>query len=172
MIKWGLKNVELVTDSDTFHRWIQLTPTEEQRVETKGAAEIMVKRRLGVFRSLVNECGLKIAVTLVPSQEIKSDVLNRVRKRWLCGCQRSGNLREEYYAASLGQQDLQQLHGTLHTGVERSLFLARKLVPSVTREEIKRVVRECQRCQSINPAPVCHESGELSVECNWERFAI
>ena len=29
-IKWGLNNIELVTDSATVHRWIQLTLTEEQ----------------------------------------------------------------------------------------------------------------------------------------------
>ena len=34
------------------------------------------------------------------------------------------------------------------------------------------MVRECQRCQSINPAPVCHEGGELSVGRNWELLAI
>ena len=56
----------------------------------------MVKRRLGVLRSRVDECGLKIVVTLVPSQENKSDILTIVRKKWLSGCQRSGNLREEY----------------------------------------------------------------------------
>ena len=33
-------------------------------------------------------------------------------------------------------------------------------------------MRECQRCQSINPAPVCHEGGELSVGRNWELLAI
>ena len=44
-----------MTDSATVHRWIQLTLTKEQRVKTKGAAEIMVKRRLGVLRSLVDE---------------------------------------------------------------------------------------------------------------------
>ena len=75
-----------------------MTLTEEQRVKSKGAAEIMVKRRLGIPRSLVDECGLRIAVTLVPSQENKSDALMRVRKRWLSGRQRSGNLKEEYCA--------------------------------------------------------------------------
>ena len=115
-----------MTDSATFHRWIQLTLTEEQRVKSKGTAEIMVKRRLGVLRSLIGECGLRISVTLVKSEENKSDVLTRVRKRWVSGRQRSGNLKE-YCAASLGQQDIQQLHGTHHMGVERSLFMARKL---------------------------------------------
>ena len=76
-IKWGLKSIELVTASATAHRWIQLTLTEKQRVKTKGADEIMVKRRLGVLRSLVDVCGLNIAVTLVPSHENKSDVLTR-----------------------------------------------------------------------------------------------
>ena len=64
-----------MTDSATFHRWIQLTLTEEQRVKTKGAADTMVKRRLGVLRSLIDECGLKIAVTLLSSQENKSNVM-------------------------------------------------------------------------------------------------
>ena len=69
-IKWGLKSIELVTASATAHRWIQLTLTEKQRVKTKGADEIMVKRRLGVLRSLVDVCGLNIAVTLVPRDAV------------------------------------------------------------------------------------------------------
>ena len=57
-------------------------------------------------------------------------------------------------------------------GVERSLFLARRLDPTVSKEDVKKVVRECEQCQKIDPAPTVHEAGELYVGNNWERLAI
>ena len=51
-LKWDLRNIELMTDSATVYGWVQITLSEERRVRTKGAAEMVVKRRLGVLKSL------------------------------------------------------------------------------------------------------------------------
>lgn len=59
-----------------------------------------------------------------------------------------------------------------HMGVDRTLFLARKVDPSVTREAVRQVVRSCKRCQSIDPTLSVHESGEVRVGQNWSRFAV
>ena len=32
-IKWGLKNIEVMTDSVTVHRWIELMLSEERRIK-------------------------------------------------------------------------------------------------------------------------------------------
>lgn len=37
---------------------------------------------------------------------------------------------------------------------------------------VQRVVRGCERCQSIDPAPVEHVPGEICVKDNWKRLAI
>ena len=73
------------------------------------------------------------------------------------------------YAAAV---DLRENHERHHMGVDRSLYLARKADPSVTREAVKAVVRSCHRCQSIDPAPVTHSPGQLSVGSSWKRVAI
>lgn len=53
--------------------------TEEKKVRTKGSSEILVKRRLGVLKSLVEELELRITVKIVKSAENKADEMTRVR---------------------------------------------------------------------------------------------
>ena len=167
-IKWGLKEITLVTDSATVYRWIEVTMSEEKKIKTKGAAEIVIKRRLGVLKSLVAEFELKLKIRLVPSCENKSDDLTRVRKKWMVE-----NVEcEEMCAAGSTVVNVKECHETHHMGEERTLFLARRLDPGVTKEEVKAVVRSCERCQRIDPAPVVHKSGELCVGDNWERLAM
>ena len=172
-IKWGLTDVELVTDSATVYRWIQMTLTEEKKIKSKGAAEIVVKRRLGVLKTLVEECGLNLNVSLVPSHINKADVLTRVRRRWLIEESDMGNCAA---AACIDEEGitptLKESHEAHHLGVERSLFLARKVIPNVSKEEVKAVVQNCERCQRIDPAPANHVPGELSVGESWKRLAI
>ena len=59
-----------------------------------------------------------------------------------------------------------------HLGVDRSLDLARKVDPTVTRQSIQRVVKGCEQCQKIDPAPMVHEEGEIWVTGNWRRLAV
>ena len=164
-VKWGLKDIQVITDSVTVHRWIELTLSEERKVKTKGAAEIIIKRRLGVLKSLIEELGLKIRVEVVPSKENKADNMTRVKKSWLSAVKRS----DDEYVVALNLKDSHEVH---HMGVDRSLYLARKLDPGVSREAVKAVVRACQRCQRIDPAPVAHTKGQLSMDKNWCRVAI
>ena len=56
--------------------------------------------------------------------------------------------------------------------VERTGFLAKKMDPAVTEECVKEVVKRCSRCQSIDPAPMRHEWGDLGVSDSWQRLAI
>ena len=68
--------------------------------------------------------------------------------------------------------DLGELHQRHHFGVERTWYLAKQVDPAVTKEAVKKVVRECKRCQSIDPASVTHEPGELGVDQDWTRLAV
>ena len=167
-VKWGLRKIELITDSATVSGWINLALTEDRRIKTKGAAEIIVKRRLCVLKNLIGELGLEITVKCVASQANKADVLTRVKKQWIEN-ERAEMGENEFCAGGI---ELKEGHDVHHMGVERTLFLARKIDPTVTREEAKKVVQSCEQCQSINPAPVLHEKGALHVPKNWERLAI
>ena len=82
-LKWELHNVHLKTDSTTVVLWVKLVVTNERRVKTKGASEMLVKWRLGILEDLIQEFRLKLQLNFVPSEKNKADVLTRVRKTWL-----------------------------------------------------------------------------------------
>ena len=43
----------------------------------KGTSEMIVKRRLGILRELIDMCGLKLCTVFVPSEKNKADTLTR-----------------------------------------------------------------------------------------------
>ena len=169
-IRWGLLAIEIKTDSATVGAWLKTVVSEEKRVHTKGAAEMIIKRRLGNLKELISEFGLNITVQLVSSEKNKADVLTRVKKGWLT----KGDVEQvaQVQLCAGANIDLPELHSNHHMGVDRTLYLARQINPQVSRESVKRVVRECSRCQSIDPAPTVHEAGEVSIAQNWKRLAI
>ena len=74
-----------------------------------------------------------------------------------------GGVAAANYIENLDSRELHDMH---HMGVDRTLFLARKVIPNINREEVRRVVRTCDRCQSIDPAPSVQEAGEIQVSRN------
>ena len=57
-------------------------------------------------------------------------------------------------------------------GVDRTLYVTRKIDPTITKAEVKKVVKHCERCQTIDPAPVMHSKGETGICTNWSRMAL
>ena len=168
-VKWGMRDITILTDSATVCGWVKTTMTEEKRVKSKGAAEMLVKRRLGVLKSMIEELGLSIRVQFVKSECNKADVLTRVKKGWLNQTDEEEKAEGEMH---LSISEVKAMHDRHHMGVERTLFLARKVDPAVTKECVREVVRRCPRCQSIDPAPVVHEGGDLGMADSWQRLAI
>ena len=165
-LKWKLRKINIMTDSVTVRGWLNTVITEDQRVQTKGASEMLIKRRLSIFKDIISEFGLVVSVTLVPSVKNKADILTRVKKGWLTI---SKSCNEEICAAGIS---LEAIHGQHHMGVDRTFFLARQMDPEVRRADVRKVVRSCEKCQSIDPAPVTHERGSLSITDTWTRIAI
>ena len=56
---------------------------KKKKVRTKGAAEIIIKQRLGSLSELVQEYELHLQVIFVPSMRNKVNILTRVKKSWL-----------------------------------------------------------------------------------------
>ena len=166
-LKWGLREIEVVTDSATVCEWVRLMLSEEKRIKTKGAAEILVKRRIGVLKDPIEDLQLGLTITLVPSERNKAAVLTRVKKSWL-----SAGKEGEENGVCAGAVSLREMHEMHHLGVDRSLYLARKVDPMVTRQSVQRVVKGCERCQRIDPAPMVHEGGEIWVTGNWRRLTV
>ena len=123
-----------------------------------GLSEVLVRRRVSLVKIMVEELGIGISVTLVPSTKNKADIISRVPKKWLLpGTPSIG-------AVGANRNSDHELH---HLGVERSLHLARMVEPSVKREDIESAVRSCREC-NIDPAPTKHEPGVLSVTRDWQ----
>ncbi|KAK7068620.1 hypothetical protein SK128_000100, partial [Halocaridina rubra] len=49
--------------------------------------------------------------------------------------------------------DQTELHKKHHMGLDRTLYLAKRLDPEVSRDSVKRVVKCRERYQSIDPVP-------------------
>ena len=166
-IKWELKEVTVVTDSATVCEWVRRTLSEEKRIKTKGAAELLIRRRLCVLKELIKEYDIKISVELVKSERNKADDLTRIFRRWM-----TPDTEREAKGTCAAACDLKKLHDRHHMGVERTWFLAKKIDPSVSKDSVKEVVKSCERCQSIDPAPTSHKGGDLGVNETWRRAAI
>lgn len=172
-LKWDLREITVITDSSTVYGWVNATLTEEKKIRTKGAAEMIVKRRLGTLKNLIDEFDLKIKIVYVPTSKNKADGLTRVRKGWLTvekdtHCEESVTMCAE----SVGVVNVEEMHNMHHVGVDRTLFLVRKVDPNISRRSVQEVVRNCVKCQSVDPAPVVHEKGNIGTEDNWKRLAI
>lgn len=81
----------------------------------------------------------------------KADTLTRIKKNWMKD--KEGTIS----VCVLGYEDLKELHGLHHMGVERILYLVRKIDPDVKKESVQKVVKLCTWCQSIDPSPNTHE---------------
>ena len=72
-IAWGFKTFTLAVDSLTVVNWMTNVIGKRSRVRTKGAAEMLVKRRLGVISDTIAEYGLAVSVRFVSTIENKAD---------------------------------------------------------------------------------------------------
>ena len=167
-LKWGLKDVELKTDSPTVVGWVKTVISNDKRVRTKGASEMVIKRRLGLLRDLLNEFDVTLHATFVSTHTNKADGLTRVCKEWL----KFEKDAQNGFNIGCSSLDIAEVHNKHHMGVDRTLYIARKIDPMITKVEVKKVVNRCERCQTIDPAPVTHSKGEIGIYKNWSRMAI
>ena len=121
-----------------------------------------VKYRLGILKDLLKESSCTIHVSFPPTQKNKADSLTRACKEWL-SLEKNATNGFDRCCSGL---DIQEVHNRHHMCVEKTLYLARKPDPSVTKVEVKEVVKSCERCQSIDPAPVMHKKGEIGIARN------
>lgn len=170
---WKVCTLELLTDSAVVFGWISTLLREDHPIKVKGLGETLVRRRLALIESIIQECGLSVTVSLVRSEMNKADILTRVPTHWLrepgdrvavaaCEDQEPGNCSV-----------IQDFHNIHHLGVDRTWSLFRQNFPEilVQRSDIERVVSSCGRCAAVDPAPIQWEGGELCVEQNWWRLA-
>ena len=86
-VAWGMRVIELRTDSATVYRWMDDALTGRARLRTKAHGEMLIRRRVDIIRQLAAELGLDLSVVLIRSAENLADVLTRVPRGWLSGAQ-------------------------------------------------------------------------------------
>lgn len=177
-IAWGFKTFTIATDSMTVLSWVDNTVGAHSRVRTKGAAEMLVKRRLGVLRDTISEYDLNVSVRFVTTVENKADVLTRVAKQWL-GNKDAGECNVAPVAALVtgvtSDDAIWAAHLPHHFGVDRTFYLLGQIRRDVPKERVKRVLATCETCQRIDPSLRAENlvgEGSLAVEGNWHRVAI
>ena len=195
-IMWGLTTMELVTDSATVFGWVSSVIQNSKRPKVSGLGEMLVRRRLAMVAELVEAYKLSLSVTLVQSAKNKADELTRVPKRWLkaggkghpieptCAAGVDASQAENVVRlseptcatvvdAALVKDAVRRSHERHHLGVQRTFFLAeRELGGVVTLPVVEDIVRNCNACCSIDPAPVQRDKGEVGVESTWDRVAV
>ena len=163
---WKMKAVKIMTDSATVHRWIEDGLTGKSRLRTKAANEMLIRRRVDVVMELVKEYELDVTIELIPSAYNKADVMTRVPAKWL-----KKEKKSEVVAMSV--EDVVKIHRAVgHPGVRRTWYFAKRKDPTVTRRSVQQVVNDCDKCQSIDPAPVKWTKGRLDVARPWQRVAM
>ena len=154
-IAWGFKTFTLAVDSLTVVSWMTSVIEKRNLVCTKGAAEMLIKRRLGVIGDIITEYGLDVTVHFVLSVENKADHMTRVPKRWL-GYRDTGEEAVSVIAAIATGEGLEDAiwaaHLPHHLGIDRTLFLAWQIDCNLTRQQVKQELTGCEACQRIDPA--------------------
>ena len=167
-LKWGAKNLVIMTDSASVHWWLSAMLSGERKIRVRGDSEMLVRRRLELIEETLKAYSVQWSVRRVESEKKKADLLTRVPKPWL---------RPPVTVAIVGpdgtleMRAAERAHDVAHLGVQATLYFARELLASVTEADADRAVRTCEWCASISPHPVNPGEGTLDVPVVWERLA-
>ena len=137
---WDFKTFTLVVDSLTVVSWMTRVIDKRNCVRMKGAAEMLVKCRLGVIGDIINEYGLNVTVHFVPSVENKADHITRVPKKWLEYCETGEGAACVVAAINTGESledAIWAAHLPYRLGIDRTHFLAQQIDSNLTRQQVK-----------------------------------
>ena len=162
-VKWGLWNVIVKSDNKSVVSWVTTTISDREKLNTKASSELLIKRRLSMIKELCQEYEIELKIEFVNSEDNKADELTRIPKQ----LKRSNC----FLSVTDDLLKLQQLHDKCHLGANRMRYLCAKQGIGVSNADIKDLISRCQKCQSIDPAPVKWKTGRLSVNENWTRLA-
>ena len=82
-VSWGLKELVLITDSQTVFGWLSALLNNTQRVKVSGLHEVVVKHRLQIISDTIDASGLSVSVECVPTRSNLADKLIRVPEKYL-----------------------------------------------------------------------------------------
>ena len=156
-----------MTDSASVYSWIKSLLEDTKRPKVSGLSEMIVKRRLSTVGQLIDEYGLRVCIQQVPSVKNAADVLTRVPQKWLRKTCMSVALPDDAQISSI-----KEMHNKNHLGVERTLYLVKKMSGITDRKLVEQVVTSCHKCRRVDPSPVKWNHGSLEVDKVWYRVAV
>ena len=110
-------------------------------------------------------------LSVVKFSQNKVDRWTRVPQRWLDAIERNTGPVQPACTASVSSVVLDQINivhqESGHPGVRRTLYFVKQIAPGVSKAAVKTIFRECEECQSINPAPVHWSKGALNAKQTW-----
>ena len=59
-----------------------------------------------------------------------------------------------------------------HSGIKHMLYFVRVVSARIPRAALQEVIRNCDKCQSIDLAPMHWKMGRLDVYKNWSRIGM
>ena len=74
--------------------------------------------------------------------------------------------------ACIGLTDIISSHNKHHMGVERTLYILKEEGVEATKKDVQMAVKQCNICNSIDPAPITWPHGDLSSDKTWYRIFI
>ena len=72
-LAWKLNKLLLFTDSVMVFHWITDALTGKSRLRSKASAELLIRRRVNLFRELVNDYNMDVNVNLISSKDNLAD---------------------------------------------------------------------------------------------------
>ncbi|KHJ40006.1 hypothetical protein D918_09933 [Trichuris suis] len=169
-LSWQMKDLELMTDSATVHRWIEDALSGRTPLKTRAANEMLIRRRIATVLALVKEYDLNLTVRLVKSADNRADILTRVPRRWLAPADPHGLSAGALADVEQSEKLIVSVHRSIgHPGVRRTLYFVRRRDPTVSKRCVSEVVSKCETCRSIDPAPTKWRQGNLEVDRTWQR---
>lgn len=77
-LTWKMEMLHLKTDSATVYHWLSDALAGKARLKTKSACEMLIRRRLGILKEIVNEYNLSVDISFVTCENNRVDALTRV----------------------------------------------------------------------------------------------
>ena len=141
------------TYSACVHHWISDTLSEKTTARTKAASEILIRDQ-----ELASEYGVEIDIMPIKSHENRTDQFTRITQQWLDESRKKIEPLALSVAApsngleSIRIRNIHQVSG--HPSVKHTLYFIRMISPGVPKTAVQEVARNCDKSQSIDPAPV------------------
>ena len=117
-MKWGAKNVAIMTDSAAVHSWISSMLKRDKRIRVSGLCKMLVKRRLSIILETLKAYDVQWDVSLVSTTKNKADVVTRIPRDWLTKCTADSANTVALSQSCLENHDLvKHSHGLHNCGV-------------------------------------------------------